>query len=69
MKLIIILTKYPIIGAFSSFGGTFLLFVQNMLLPLQIVGAIVGIGVGVITFYAKWIEIKDRKKNEHPDNK
>ncbi len=69
MKLIIVLIKYPIIGAFSSLGGAILLFIQNILIPLQIIGGIVGIGVGAITFYAKWLEIKDKKKNEDSDPK
>lgn len=63
-----LLSKYPIIGYASSLGASVLLFMQHILLPLQIIGATVGIAVGVITLYLKWLELKDRKKNESDTN-
>jgi hypothetical protein len=62
--MILLLSKHPIIGFLSSFGVSILLFIEHVLLPLQIIAACAGIAVGIITFYSKWLELKDRKKNE-----
>lgn len=68
MKLMYFLSKEPIIGYASSFGSSLVLFISGIMPALQLLGCVVGIGVGVLTFYAKWLEIKNNKnsKNENP---
>ncbi|MDO9187119.1 MAG: hypothetical protein Q7W13_13985 [Bacteroidia bacterium] len=62
MKLVHLLSKEPLIGYVSSLGTSFILFIQGVFPVLQLIGVIVGIGVGVITFYGKYLEIKNKKK-------
>lgn len=62
MKLMYWLSKEPIIGYTTSLGSSVFLFISGIMPALQLLGCIVGIGVGVLTFYAKWLEIKNRKE-------
>lgn len=62
MKLLQFLSKEPLLGYTASFGSSFFLFISGIMPALQLLGCVVGIGVGVLTFYAKWLEIKNKKQ-------
>lgn len=64
MKLMYFLSKEPVIGYVSSFGSSFVLFISGIMPALQLLGCVVGIGVGVLTFYAKLLEIKNNKSKK-----
>lgn len=63
MKLVYLLSKEPLIGYVSSLGTSLILFIQGVMPVLQLIGVIVGIGVGVITMYGKYLEIKNKKND------
>lgn len=68
MKVMYFLSKEPIVGYTASLGSSFCLFISGIMPSLQLLGCVVGIGVGVLTFYAKWLEIKNNKnqKKQNP---
>ena len=61
MKLVYLLAKEPYVGIVSSWGTSLALFINGAMPYFQLTGVIVGIGVGVITFYGKYLEIKKKK--------
>lgn len=61
MKLVSLLAKEPLIGYVSSLGTSMALFIAGVMPFLQLVGVIVGIGVGAITIYGKYLDLKNKK--------
>lgn len=62
MKLAYLFAKVPSIGIISSWGTSVFLFIQGLMPFVQFIGVIVGIGVGAMTMYGKYLEIKNKNK-------
>lgn len=61
LKVEVLLQQHPIIGVISPITGAVLPFVEFLTPYLQFTGLAVGLGVGVLTFIAKWKEIFGQK--------
>jgi hypothetical protein len=62
-ELIHYLQKHPILGFVSSISSMGIPLAVNAAELIAITGGCVGIGVGILTAYAKVLEIKERKAN------
>jgi hypothetical protein len=56
-----ILSKHPILGIFSSFGGCLLPLIDFLSPILQLIGMIVGVFIGIFTLL---IKIKEWREHD-----
>lgn len=55
------LSKYPILGVFSSVGGSMFPLIETLSPVVQFIGMIVGVFIGIFTLAIKYKEYKNLK--------
>ena len=56
-----LLSKYPILGVFSSVGGSMFPLIETLSPVVQFIGMIVGVFIGIFTLAIKYKEYKNLK--------
>tara|TARA_R100000808_G_C2067093_1_gene96096 strand:+ start:473 stop:661 length:189 start_codon:yes stop_codon:yes gene_type:complete len=61
LKMEQLLSKYPILGVFSSIGGSMFPLIERLSPVIQFIGMIVGVFIGIFTLLIKYKEYQKVK--------
>jgi|TARA_R100001163_G_scaffold64430_2_gene58653 hypothetical protein len=61
LKMEQLLSKYPILGVFSSVGGSMFPLIETLSPVIQFIGMIVGVFIGILTLLIKYKEYQKVK--------